>query len=217
MCCMYLATAQYYSVSSYPPDYHGTKVQSGQRYSKFLNTAAHYNIPLDSKVLLTERKTGRSVVVVVNDRIEEASSDFILSDAAYEALGLQPGSTIEVKYKILEEGMIHEQQIPKEDAQQVAKAHFLKLLEVRNVSSVIEEKIYLQLGAFSTYSSAARLISTSTDKGLGPLWITQSQSGIYRVLTGAFDTKLDAATVQEKLKKKSFSSILKTGKELLNN
>lgn len=215
-CCFILfAQAQFYSANSYPPDYHGTKVQSGKRYSKFLSTAAHYNIPLGSKVLLTERKTGRSVIVVVNDRIEEASSNFIISDAAYEALGLHPGEQIEVKYKILEEGRADTLSNTESTSNQKVAAGKPSLLRIQGVENIQKQQIYLQIGAFSSYASAMNLLQDLGDKNISPLFLIQSHN-VYRVLTGIYANETEALASKKKLKENSIPSILKTGLEILN-
>ncbi|HKK89486.1 MAG TPA: SPOR domain-containing protein [Saprospiraceae bacterium] len=213
---IFFGQAQFYSANSYPPDYHGTKVQSGQRYSKFLNTAAHYNIPLGSKVLLTERKTGRSVIVIVNDRIEEASSNFIISDAAYEALGLELGKQIEVKYKLLEKGQI--EPFTNKEIEKTAESttRNLSMIRIQGVETIQKDKLYLQLGAFSSYNSALYLLNDLGEKHTLPVYLMESNR-IYRVLTGSFSDKAEAVSYQNKLKSNSIPSILKKGNAILNN
>jgi rare lipoprotein A len=51
----------------YDPDYKG-KTASGQHYDKEKFTAAHKTLPFGTRLRVTDRRTGRSVVVVVNDR-----------------------------------------------------------------------------------------------------------------------------------------------------
>ena len=47
---------------------HGTKTASGMRLFDHALTAAHKTLPFGSKVRVTNRRNGRSVVVRINDR-----------------------------------------------------------------------------------------------------------------------------------------------------
>jgi rare lipoprotein A len=51
----------------YDSNYKG-KTASGQRYDKEKFTAAHKTLPFGTRLRVTDRRTGRSVVVVINDR-----------------------------------------------------------------------------------------------------------------------------------------------------
>jgi len=46
----------------------GSRTASGERLNPGALTAAHRSLPFGSKVLITNRNNGRSVVVTVNDR-----------------------------------------------------------------------------------------------------------------------------------------------------
>lgn len=54
--------------SWYGPGFHGKKTASGERFDKNKLTAAHRTLPFGTKVRVTRRDTGRSVVVRINDR-----------------------------------------------------------------------------------------------------------------------------------------------------
>jgi len=47
---------------------HGSKTASGQRMSDGTLTAAHRTLPFGTKVHVTNKKNGRTVVVTINDR-----------------------------------------------------------------------------------------------------------------------------------------------------
>ena len=47
----------------------GRPTSSGERFDQNAMTAAHANLPLGSRVRVTLRDTGRSVVVTINDRL----------------------------------------------------------------------------------------------------------------------------------------------------
>ena len=56
-------------VASYYADrFSGQSTASGQAYDPVMLTAAHRSLPFGSRVLVTSRDTGQSVVVTINDR-----------------------------------------------------------------------------------------------------------------------------------------------------
>lgn len=80
--------------SWYGRKFHGKKTASGEVYDMYAMTAAHPTLPIPSYARVTRVKTGRSVIVRVNDRGPFHSSRIIdLSYVAAAKLGLiEPGS-----------------------------------------------------------------------------------------------------------------------------
>lgn len=75
--------------SWYGPKFHGRKTASGERYDMYAMTAAHTILPLPSFARVTLLRTGRSVVVKVNDRGPFHAGRIIdLSFAAAAKLGI---------------------------------------------------------------------------------------------------------------------------------
>ena len=76
--------------SWYGRDFAGHKTSSGTRFDPMKLTAAHRTLPLGTRLLVTSRTTGRSVVVTVNDRGPFAGPSRIidLSRAAAARLGM---------------------------------------------------------------------------------------------------------------------------------
>jgi rare lipoprotein A len=71
----------------YSADYAG-RTACGERYDPKKFTAAHRTLPFGTKVLVTNRQTGRSVVVRINDRGPFVPGRIIdLTPAAAQALG----------------------------------------------------------------------------------------------------------------------------------
>lgn len=56
------------SASWYGGKFHGRKTSNGERYNQDGMTAAHRTLAFGTKLLVTNRKTGKSCVVKVNDR-----------------------------------------------------------------------------------------------------------------------------------------------------
>ncbi len=75
--------------SWYGPGFAGHRTASGERFSTGAFTAAHRYWPFGTRVLVTNRRNGRSVVVRINDRGPYAAGRVIdLSRASARAIGL---------------------------------------------------------------------------------------------------------------------------------
>ncbi len=90
------------TASFYHDSLHGRKTASGQRYSKNRLSAAHKTLPLGSKVRVTDTRTGRSIVVRVNDRGPFVRGRIIdlYKQAALE-LGIVKRGVAKVEVKVL--------------------------------------------------------------------------------------------------------------------
>lgn len=75
--------------SWYGPGFHGRKTASGERFDQNDMTAAHRTLPFGTRVKVVDEKTGRSIVVRINDRGPFAHGRVIdLSKQAAQALGM---------------------------------------------------------------------------------------------------------------------------------
>jgi rare lipoprotein A len=78
------------AASWYGPGFHGKKTASGERFNTNALTAAHKTLPFGTEVRVTNERTGKSVVVRINDRGPYAHGSVIdLSKAAAEAVGIE--------------------------------------------------------------------------------------------------------------------------------
>ena len=83
--------------SWYGPGFHGKKTASGERFNTHALTAAHRSLPFGSRVQVTNERTGRSVVVRINDRGPFAGGRVIdLSKAAAHAVGISGVSRVKL-------------------------------------------------------------------------------------------------------------------------
>ncbi|HBG96250.1 MAG TPA: septal ring lytic transglycosylase RlpA family lipoprotein [Chromatiaceae bacterium] len=88
--------------SYYHDSLHGNKTASGQTYNRNKMTAAHKTLPLGSKVQVTDVRTGKSIVVRVNDRGPFVKGRIIdLSRRAASKLGIIKRGTTRVRVKVL--------------------------------------------------------------------------------------------------------------------
>jgi rare lipoprotein A len=77
------------AASWYGPGFHGRKTASGERFNTHALTAAHKTLPFGTRVKVTNEKTGRAVVVRINDRGPYAHGRIIdLSQASAHAIGI---------------------------------------------------------------------------------------------------------------------------------
>lgn len=88
--------------SYYADSLAGNATASGEPYDPAALTAAHKTLDFGTKVKVSYPKTGKSVVVVINDRGPHVDDRIIdLSRAAAEAIGLIDDGTGKVVLEIL--------------------------------------------------------------------------------------------------------------------
>jgi len=88
--------------SWYGERHQGRRTASGEPYDMYALTAAHPDLPLGTRVRVTNLRNGRSVDVRVNDRGPTVAGRIIdLSYAAAQALGAVTAGTIPVSVQVL--------------------------------------------------------------------------------------------------------------------
>ena len=88
--------------SWYGPGFHGNRSASGEIYNQNALTAAHRSLPFGTKVRVTNTKTGRTVVVRINDRGPFIGGRIIdLSAAAARILGVMKTGVAPVRVEVL--------------------------------------------------------------------------------------------------------------------
>jgi rare lipoprotein A len=86
------------NASWYGPAQNGKETASGETFDQNQLTAAHPTLPLGTKAVVTNLKTGKSVAVTINDRGPNASGRKIdLSTAAAEKIGMTSKGVAKVK------------------------------------------------------------------------------------------------------------------------
>jgi rare lipoprotein A len=76
------------TASYYGGRHHGRPTASGVRFNQEAMTAAHPYLPFGTRVRVTLGSTGRSVVVVINDRLRHPGRIIDLSTGAARNLGM---------------------------------------------------------------------------------------------------------------------------------
>lgn len=88
--------------SWYGPGFHGHRSANGEIYNQNALTAAHKTLPFGTRVRVTNKNTGRSVVVRINDRGPYVGSRVIdLSAAAARVIGVMRTGTAPVVVEVL--------------------------------------------------------------------------------------------------------------------
>ena len=83
--------------SWYGPGFHGRRTASGETFNTNELTAAHRTLPFGTKVRVVNKKTGKSVVVRINDRGPYAHGRVIdLSKASAQAIGISGVGAVDV-------------------------------------------------------------------------------------------------------------------------
>lgn len=91
--------------SYYADEYHGRKTSNGEIYDMNGMTAAHQQLPFNTRVKVLNLANGKSVEVRINDRGPFKDDRIIdLSYAAAKALGMIGTGTARVRIDILELG-----------------------------------------------------------------------------------------------------------------
>lgn len=88
--------------SYYADKFQGRKTSNGERYDKNKLTAAHRTLPFGTKVKVTNVKTGKSVIVRINDRGPFIKGRIIdVSKKAAKDLGMLKTGVIQVEVRII--------------------------------------------------------------------------------------------------------------------
>lgn len=88
--------------SWYGPGFHGRRTASGEVYNQNGLTAAHRNLPFGTKVRVTNKRNGRSVIVRITDRGPFVRGRIIdLSAAAARMVGVVSTGTAPVRVEVL--------------------------------------------------------------------------------------------------------------------
>ncbi|WP_373709281.1 septal ring lytic transglycosylase RlpA family protein [Kaistella sp.] len=89
--------------SFYHDKFNGRKTASGDIFSNSKLTAANRTLPFGTMVKVTNLRSGKSVIVEINDRGPFHSSRALdLSKAAFDAIGNISRGTMPVEYEIID-------------------------------------------------------------------------------------------------------------------
>ena len=99
--------------SYYAASLHGRRTASGERYNRTALTAAHRSLPFGTLLRVKAPRTGRAVLVRVNDRgpfVRGRALD--LSGAAADRLRMRSRGTLRVTYEVVDPATLPSRQAP---------------------------------------------------------------------------------------------------------
>ena len=169
------------TASWYGAKFHGHETSNGEIYNLYLASAAHKTLPIPCYARVTNLANGKSIIVRVNDRGPFHSDRVIdLSYGAAVKLGYMEAGTTEVEVAVLNVVGVDDRR-----------------------GSVAGDYRYLQLGAYSTISSAQRLQDKLQELLESPVFVSEVQSGeslLYRVRVGPMTRPGEIQDAQELLR-----------------
>lgn len=150
--------------SWYGKDFHGKKTANGEVYDMYGMTAAHKLLPFGTKVKVTNRDNGKSIVVRINDRGPFVANRVIdLTRTGAERIGMIARGTAPV------------------------------ILETQGSVAGLKDgdltgRFYVQVGAFANQSNAERLVAKIKGEGRNARTYFAESVAFWRVQAGPFGT-----------------------------
>ncbi len=173
--------------SWYGRPYHGRRTASGEVYDMYGLTAAHRTLPFGTRVEVTRRDDGRSVVVRINDRGPFVKHRIIdLSYGAAKRIGLDVDGVAPVTVRVLGPG---------EEGSHAAKAKKGEKeagpAPAGSAGDASHGCFWVQVGAFRDHDRAVRARDRLEEAGHHAL-IMEGPSGLERVRLGPFEGRPEA-------------------------
>ena len=88
--------------SWYGGGHQGGPTASGERFNKNAMTAAHRTLPMNTRVRVTNKRNGKSVVVRINDRGPYGRAIIDLSEAAARELDMIEAGVVPVQVEVVQ-------------------------------------------------------------------------------------------------------------------
>lgn len=210
----------------YADNLHGKKTVGGELYDKYALTAAHHNLPIGSRILITRLDNQQSVEVRVNDCCLATKGRIVsLSRAAAEKIGLIQAGTAQVRIDLVSRG---DGKTCAGDKQPVASySKGSETVTPKGGTAVtpksnpaaekgpvapgtyradalkpIQSGFGVQVGAYSDKANAEARVEEMRKKGFKDLLVTYKgadQKIPYKVVIGPFDTAASAAAYNKNL------------------
>ena len=188
------------TASWYGKRYHGQPTASGETYDMYAMTAAHPTLPIPSYARVTNLRTGKSVVVRVNDRGPFRGDRLIdLSyTAAYKLGMIGSGSDLVEVQSIVPDGGPRASVV----AQAPAPAEGVSVQRPAEATVAQEPNgVYVQLGAFTLRQNAESFLAHMRSE---ITWLAgaigmYARDGLYRVHAGPYADRTQADDVARRI------------------
>ena len=172
--------------SWYGNKFHGHLTSTRERYKRYGLTAASPELPLPTRVKVTNLENGRSVIVKVNDRGPFKSNRLLdVSYTAAKQLGLINNGTAKVRVVALHSG------------------------QPQSLDSLAARRV-LQVGAFAQRNNATLYSSKITQLTQQPVHVravTENNKTVFRVEVGPFESQASLNNTQKDLEKQGVKNI----------
>lgn len=197
--------------SWYGRKFHGQRTSSGEPYDMFAMTAAHPTLPIPSYARVSNVKTGKSVLVRINDRGPFHRDRIIdLSFAAAWRLGYAQNGSTELELETVIPGQPAPAALASTPASAVnppaasapaATAPVAAPPLVEPQAATPGEQYFVQLAAFASASNADAYRNHAAREltWLGKLLRIDSGNGVHRVRVGPFPDRSSASQSAERI------------------
>ncbi len=187
--------------SWYGKKFHGRRTSSGEVYDMYEMTAAHKTLPIPVFVEVTNIDNGRKAVVKVNDRGPFHEGRVIdLSYAAATKLGVASTGTANVSIRVIGE-----------DEDELSSGALVNAPGSSTVgSSLLSDKLFIQVAAFSNESNAIDFMRALNKEGFSDVRMyleSKAEAPVYRVKIGPLPTEDVAQKVLVQLEQKSYQNL----------
>jgi rare lipoprotein A len=154
--------------SWYGRQFHGNRTANGETYDMFAMTAAHPILPIPSYVRVTNVRSGRSVIVRVNDRGPFKHDRVIdLSYAAATKLGIAAAGTGEVEVERITMTQIANGDTRRSDgATPVIASAAAPTIAASTSAAAVSSEAIVSVGATATVAAAGELAPTAEPTSL---------------------------------------------------
>jgi len=184
---------EYGKASWYGKKFHGRLTANGEVYDMYRISAAHKTLPLGSKVKVTNRKNGKSLVVRINDRGPFIRGRIIdLSYGGAKALGMVEDGVVPARVEIIELG----------------DNRYYSSKKGRTSSGSMTFTV--QVGSFLKKENALHL-KRSLDSMYNTVFIREwndRKETFYRVRVGKYTREEDAQKISRRLQKQNYSAFV---------
>ncbi len=178
--------------SWYGKPFHGRRTASGEIYDMYDLTAAHKTLPFGTRVRVTRRDTGASVVVRINDRGPFVRGRIIdLSYAAAKRIGLDRDGVAPVRLAVLGGGVA--------PPSRRARVRVPPPPPPAPPAARSTGCWWVQVGSFRDQDNALRARAVLEREG-EPAVVTPGPSGFHRVRVGPYPTRRAAARERERIR-----------------
>lgn len=184
------------TASWYGRKFHGKKTANGETYDMYVMSAAHPTLPLPSYARVTHARSGKSVIVRVNDRGPFHSARIIdLSYVAADRLGLIGPGSGQVIVEAITNADIRAGRAPGPSMIAAAPSVATPGVATPDALAVLQQQIYLQFGAFGAMQAADGL-AQRLNQQIGQLESrsahVDASSDLYRVRVGPYPDRTSA-------------------------